>query len=36
MGNKVNDLGGYKDFEMKTIVDNLIYSFIEETLLKFW
>jgi hypothetical protein len=36
MGNKVNDLCGYKDFKMKAIVDNLVYSFIEETLLKFW
>jgi hypothetical protein len=32
---KVNDLCGYKDFEMKAIINNLVCPFIEETLLKF-
>jgi hypothetical protein len=35
MRSKVNDLCGYKDFEMKVIVDNLVCTFIKETLLKF-
>lgn len=32
---KVNDLCGYKNFEMKAIINNLVCPFIEETLLKF-
>jgi hypothetical protein len=35
MSSKVNDPYGYKNCEMKAIVDNLVCPFIEETLLKF-
>ena len=35
MSSKVNDPYGYKNYEMKAIVDNLVCPFIEETLSKF-
>jgi hypothetical protein len=35
MSSKVNDPCGYKNCEIKAIIDNLVCLFIEETLSKF-
>ena len=36
INSKINDPCGYKNCEMKAIVDNLICPFIEETMSKFY